>query len=63
MNPIENRVAMVETVGGGRLPSLTLTFVTAEDMRAASDFIRSAYTKLTDERRERANSMPLVRLP
>ncbi len=54
MNPIEKRVSMVEASGGGQLPSLTLAFATVEDMQAASDFIRAAYTKLTDERRERA---------
>lgn len=54
MNPLERRIAMIESVGGGQPPSLTISFANVNDMQAASDFIRSVYSKLTDERRERA---------
>lgn len=53
-SPLEKRVSMVECTGGNLPPSLTLTFATVEDMQAASDFIRTAHTKLTEPRRKRA---------
>lgn len=41
MNPLQNRVSLVECAGGGELPSLRIAFATVADMHAAADFVRS----------------------
>lgn len=53
MNVLQKAVSMVEVTGPGILPHITMSFATADEMEAASDYLRLLAKPLSPEARER----------